>query len=142
MHSTLSYCIGKSSAPKTDEVASVVPNVVGVSPHSKLLQCESGEDRVYDNPAPLREETQIPIPLVENVCYATTQQVSRREVETSKVDKERSKPVLAPVPYPAHKPALVATVPVALFGKHVEMKHSDNNQPFITEFAVRDHAKY
>ena len=62
-----------------------MPNVVGVSPHSKLLQCESGEDRVYDNPAPLREETQIPIPLVD---YATTLQVSERKVKTSKVDDE------------------------------------------------------
>ena len=69
-------------------MASVVPNVVGISPHSKLLQCESGEDRVYDNPAPLQEETQIPIPLAENVCYATTLQVSERKVKTSKVDDE------------------------------------------------------
>ena len=132
----MSYCIGGSSAPKIDEVACVVPDITAISPRSKLLECA---DRVYDNPVSLREGTQPSIPLVENVCYATNLQVSDREVETSKNDEEGSKPVLGPTPSPVWKPAIVASVPVALFGRHVEMKHRNNNRPFITEFAVRDH---
>ena len=132
----MSYCIGGSSAPKIEEVACVLPDVTAISPHSKLLECT---DRVYDKPVSLREKTQPSIPLVENVCYATNLPVSDRGVETNKNDEERSKPVLAPVPSLSWKPAIVASVPVALFGRHVEMKHRNNNRPFITEFAVRDH---
>ena len=134
-----SYIVGGSSAPKTDEVVGVMPEAADISPLSELLQCESEDNRVYDNPLPLREETQTSIPLVENVCYATTLRVSDREVKASKIGEDRSKHVTRPMPSPAWKPALVASVPVALFGEHVKMKHQDNNQPFITEFAVRYH---
>ena len=55
-------------------MATTVPTEDSVSPHSKMLQCESGGDRVYDYPAPPEEERQPHIPVVDNVCYATTTQ--------------------------------------------------------------------
>ena len=117
-------------------MACVIPTVLGASPDSKLLQCESGYSTIPDKPALLEEES-IPIPQKrENIDNTASVQVPEREMETSKVEEERSKPVPVSMPYPAADPAIVTSVPVALFGKHVEMKHGNNNQPFITEFSV------
>ena len=111
-------------------MASVVPTVLGASPDSKLLDSESGYSTVLDKPALLES---IPSPQKkENIGV----QAPEREMETSKADEERSKPVPVPMPSPAAEPEIVTSVPVALFGKHVEMKHGNNNQPFISEFSV------
>ena len=124
-----------NSAPVTIEVASVVPTVVGATPHSKLLQCERGDSKVPDNSVLLKEERLPSSQKKEDTGHDTKLQASEREVETSKVDEKRSKPV--PMPSPDQEPAMVTSVPVAFFGKHVEMKHGNNNQPFISEFSVR-----
>ena len=122
----------------SNEVASVIPTVLGASPDSEPLQSESGYtcSTIPDKPA-LLEEERIPIPQKrENIDNAASVQAPEREMETSKVDEERSKPLPVPLPSPAVEPEIVTSVPVALFGKHVEMKHGNNNQPFISEFSV------
>ena len=117
-------------------MASVIPTVLGASPDSKPLQSESGYSTIPDKPA-LLEEERIPIPQKrENIDNTASVQVPESEMETSKVEEERSKPVSVSMPHTAADPAIVTSVPVALFGKHVEMKHGNNNQPFITEFSV------
>ena len=114
-------------------MASVIPTVLGASPDSKPLQSESG----YSTIPALLEEERIPIPQKrENIDNAVSVHAPEREMETSKVGEERSKPVPVPMPSPAAEPEIVTSVPVALFGKHVEMKHGNNNQPFISEFSV------
>ena len=117
-------------------MASVIPTVLGASPDSKPLQSESGYSTIPDKSA-LLEEERIPIPQKrENIDNTASVHAPEREMETSKVDEERSKPMPVPMPSPAAEPEIVTSVPVALFGKHVEMKHGNNNQPFITEFSV------
>ena len=122
----------------TIEVAGVVPTVVNDTPHSIMLQCESGKSEEPSNPVPLEEESLPSSQRKEDTGHDTKLQVSEREVEASKIDEERSTPVLlAPMSSPDQEPAMVTSVPVAFFGKHVEMKHGNNNQPFISEFSVR-----
>ena len=53
----------------------------------------------------------------------------------SKRDNEES--ALATESAPAEKPLVSTCVPVAMFGNHVELNHSSNNQPFSTEFQVK-----
>ena len=57
------------------------------------------------------------------------------ENEASKTGNEESAPVTEPVP--AETPLVSTCVPVAMFGNHVELNHSSNNQPFSTEFQVK-----
>ena len=122
----------------TIEGASIVPTVVSATPHSNQLQCENGDSKVPDNSVPLEDERLPSSQMKEDTGHNTNLQASEREVEVSKVDEENSKLVLlAPMPSPDQEPELVTSVPVAFFGKHVEMKHGNNNQPFISEFSVR-----
>ena len=53
----------------------------------------------------------------------------------SKTGNEESAPATEPAP--AEKPLVSTCVPVAMFGNHVELNHSSNNQPFSTEFQVK-----
>ena len=90
------------------------------------------------NSVPLKVE-RLPSSQRKDTGHDTKLQVSEREVEASEVDEERGKRVLlALIPSPDQEPAMVTSVPVAFFGKHVEMKHGNNNQPFISEFSVRE----
>ena len=119
-------------------MASIVPTVVSVTTHSKLLQCENGDSKVSDNSVPLEEERLPSSQRKEDTGHNTNLQVTEREVEASKVDEKRSTPVLlAVIPSSDPEPTMVTSVPVAFFGKHVEMKHGNSNQPFISEFSVR-----
>ena len=54
------------------------------------------------------------------------------------VEEEEEEEVADPVPKPSGKfHARPVPLPVALFGSHVEKKHANNNQPFMTEFEVQ-----
>ena len=106
---------------------------VGDNPHSKLLQCESGmsakpplvtESETYHNQSSEVKD-----------AFSASNTVHENENGASKTWNEESAPATEPVP--AEEPLVSTCVPVAMFGNHVELNHSSNNQPFSTEFQVK-----
>ena len=106
---------------------------VGDNPHSKLLQCDSGGSEMSTNP-PL---------VVESETYHNQSSEVKEAFRASNTVHENengaSKTGNAPAtePAPAEKPLVSTCVPVAMFGNHVKLNHSSNNQPFSTEFQVK-----
>ena len=56
-----------------------------------------------------------------------------KEPEDEVEEKEEDEPVPKA---PAKFPTRPVPLPVAWFGSHVEKKHANNNQPFMTEFDI------
>ena len=106
---------------------------VGDNPHSKLLQCESGMSA--KPPLVIESETYHNQSSEVKDAFSASNTVHENENGASKTGNEESAPVTEPAP--AEKPLVSTCVPVAMFGNHVELNHSSNNQPFSTEFQVK-----
>ena len=68
-------------------------------------------------------------------AFSASNTVHENENGARKTGNEESAPVTEPAL--AEKPLVSICVPVAMFGNHVELNHSNNNQPFSTEFQVK-----
>ena len=64
--------------------------------------------------------------------YFHTHQASESDIEKNR-SEDRPIPKHSPA---AKEPAKLTSVPVALFGEHVQMNHRENNQPFKDAFDV------
>ena len=68
---------------------------------------------------------------------ATVQAISYLSYLADEEVEEEEEEEADPVPKPSGKfHARPVPLPVALFGSNVEKKHTNNNQPFMTEFEV------
>ena len=130
------FKIGCGKIIKSDDATEIRPTEAGDNSHSKLLQCDSGESEISANP-PLVAESDTYYHLSSEVkdAFSTSNTVPENENGASKTGNEESAPVIEHAR--AEKRLVSTCVPVAMFGNHVELNHSSNNQPFLTEFQVK-----
>ena len=126
------FKIGCGRIIKSDDATEVMPQEVGDDPHSKLLQCDSGGSEISTNP-PLVVESEIYHNQSSEVKDAFSASNTVHENENG-ARKTGNAPATESTP--AEKPLVFTCVTVAMFGNHVELNHSSNNQPFSTEFQV------
>ena len=104
---------------------------MGVGPHSQLLHSQSAESTASaDCPLPSEGDSA-------GICPpSSSQRQTETEGDYEKVE-EREEGRRPPKPLAKDPPKLLPDpFPVAEFGSHVERNHTNNNQPFVTEFEV------
>ena len=110
------------------------------SPQPKLRWYHDGEEVVADYSKELGDDGSLTMPSAESKHSGVYQLVAsnkagsmEREVKLT-VDKEGGEAADDPS---YDTVALSGAIPVAIFGNHVEQKHSKNNKPFKDEYEVR-----
>ena len=106
---------------------------MGVGPHSQLLHSHSEESTASaDCPLPLEGDSA-------GICPPSScQRQTETEGDDEKVEEREEGMRRPPKPPAKDPPKLVPDpFPVAEFGSHVERNHTNNNQPFVTEFEVQ-----
>ena len=105
---------------------------MGVGPHSQLLHSQSAESTASaDCPLPSEGDSA-------GICPPSSSQMkTETEGDDEKVEEREEDRRRPPKPPAKDPPKLVPDpFPVAEFGSHVERNHTNNNQPFVTEFEV------
>ena len=105
---------------------------MGVGPHSQLLHSQSAESTASaDCPLPSEGDSA-------GICPPSSSQVkTETEGDDEKVEEREEGRRRPPKPPAKDPPKLLPDpFPVAEFGSHVERNHTNNNQPFVTEFEV------
>ena len=130
------FKIGCGKIIKSSDVTEIRPTEAGDNPHSKLLQCDSGESEISANP-PLVVESDTYHNQSSEVkdTFSAPNTLPENENGASKTGNEECAQVIEHAP--AEERLVSTCVPVAMFGNHVELNHSSNNQPFLTEFQVK-----
>ena len=115
--------------------------VTGV-PHPKLTWYHDGVEVVPDYSRELAEDGTLTLPSAETKHSGVYQLVARnrggsaeREVKLQ-VEQEGVEEGIAAEEPSYETVALSGPVPVAVFGSHVEQRHSKNNKPFKEEYEV------